>query len=503
MAANTLLDRTEDAAWAELSALIAGSIGLHFPRERLRELQRGLGAAACEWGFGDVEACRDWLLSAPLTRAQLRVLASHLTIGETYFFRDRKTLDVLARHVLPELIHARRGRDQRLRLWSAGCCTGEEAYSLAILLHQVLPDLADWHVTILATDINPRFLRKAEAGSYGEWSFRDVPEDFKTRYFDRADARYVIRPELQRLVTFESLNLADDSYVSPTTVRGTMDVILCRNVLMYFTPAQVRKVIGNLHQVLIDGGWLAVSPSESSHELFPQFVAPRFPGVILYQKSAAGTGASQISTPAPLLTAGPPVAPPPEAPLSWIAPAPPPAPAPAAAAEHRPTALAAAISLFKAGSYAQAADTLLASCAAQPRGPEAFSLLARALANQGRLGEALAWCDRWTAADKLDAAAHFVRAAVLLEHAQPDAARGSLQRALYLDPHFVLAHFALGTLAQSQNRTEDASRHFANTLRALGRLQPHDRLPESDGLTAERLTETIMALAGRPHAASR
>ena len=179
----------------ELSKFVAEKMGLHFPPERWPDLQRGLAGAATEFGFENISACADGLLSAPLTTAQLQTLASHLTIGETYFFREKPTFELLAQRVLPALIRSRRGREQRLRLWSAGCCSGEEAYSLAILLRQLLPDLADWQVTILATDINPHCLRKAVDGTYGEWSFRDAPADFKERYFHRNEAgRYVLAP---------------------------------------------------------------------------------------------------------------------------------------------------------------------------------------------------------------------------------------------------------------------------------------------------------------------
>ena len=492
--------------WARLSERIAEHMGLHFPPERLTDLQRGLAGAADEFGFDDIAACADWLLSTPLNKAQLQVLATHLTIGETYFFREKKTFDVLASRVLPDLIHARRGREQRLRLWSAACCSGEEAYSLAILLHQVLPDLADWHVTILATDINPMFLRKAVAGSYGEWSFRDAPSGFKERYFSRTeDGRYAVRSEIKKLVTFEHLNLVEDIYPSLATDTNAMDLIFCRNVLMYFTPAQTRKVIGNLHHALMDGGWLAVSPSEASQALFPQFITQNFPGVILYQKSEAGLRANDTWTPTPPREDGECVAPASARATAspWMPPAtaarspeprpalPPEKPPPA---EIRPTPYALAASLYEQGRYEEAADTLLASFAGHTPGPGAFSLLARALANQGRLADALAWCDRWIAADKMDAAGHYLRAVVLLEHGHPDEARGSLQRALYLEPNFVLAHFALGSLARSRDKRDEADKHFVNTLELLGRLQPHDVLPESDGLTAGRLTETITAM---------
>jgi chemotaxis protein methyltransferase CheR len=141
--------------------------------------------AAAEFGFTDSSRCADWLLSRPVTRQQLNLLASHLTIGETYFLRERKFFGVLADRILPDLLHRRRGHRQYLRLWSAACCTGEESYSLAILVDQLLGQAPDWQVTILGTDINERFLQKATQGVYGEWSFRDAPAGFKERYFTR------------------------------------------------------------------------------------------------------------------------------------------------------------------------------------------------------------------------------------------------------------------------------------------------------------------------------
>ena len=483
MTTRSLPVRDQETQWARLSEFIAEHMGLHFPPERLADLQRGLAGAAQEFGFDDVAACVDWLLSAPPTREHLQVLASHLTIGETYFFRDKPTFDVLASRVLPELIDARRGREQRVRLWSAACCSGEEAYSLAIVLHQLLPDLADWHVTILATDINARFLQKAIAGSYGEWSFRSAPSDFKGRYFNRTeDGHYAIRPEIKKLVTFEHLNLVEDVYPSLATDTNAMDVIFCRNVLMYFTPAQTRKVVGHLHRALMDGGWLAVSPSEASQALFRQFVTLNCPGVILYQKSDGAARADPIPWVPPANAAATPDAPP----------ASPPETPPLA--ELRPAPFGAAASLYEQGCYGEAVDVVLASLEAHQPERQAFSLVARALANQGKLADALAWCDRWIAADKLDAAGHYLRAVVLLEHGHLDDARGSLQRALYLEPDFVLAHFALGSLARGGDNDEKADKHFANALDLLDRLQPHDVLPESDGLTAGRLAETIRTM---------
>ena len=239
-----MLNQVSAATWSQLSEYVAGNMGLHFPPERWEELKRGLAGAAQDSGFEDAAKYVDWTLSVPPSTEQIQVLASHLTIGETYFFRDQKTLDALAQTILPELIHSRRGRDQRLRIWSSACSSGEEPYTLAILLHQLLPDLQDWQVSITATDINPHFLRKATTGHYGEWSFRNAPAWLKQRYFKRtAEGLYAIIPEIRKLVTFAHLNLVEDNYPSPAAKTSAMDIIFCRNVLMYFTRSQADKVI--------------------------------------------------------------------------------------------------------------------------------------------------------------------------------------------------------------------------------------------------------------------
>lgn len=488
---------TVSVDWSRLSEHLAAAMGLHFPRERWSDLERGLAGAAREFGYDEVAACVDWLLEAPLSRAQQRVLAGHLTIGETYFFRERRTFEVLTNDVLPALIHGRRGRAPRLRLWSAGCCTGEEAYSLAILLHQVLPDLADWQVTILATDLNPHFLRKAAAATYGNWSFRDTPPEFRERYFERSeDDRYTVVPEIRKMVTFAPLNLVDDVYPSLATDTNAMDLIFCRNVLMYFTPAQAAKAVDQLRLSLSEGGWLAVSPSETSPLLSTRLTTRNFPGVILYQKRPR----EKATAPAPAAAPLPSV----EETRAWFRaaaavpapePLPParPAPEPLAPAPAVHPAQALAESLYHDGRYAEAADALLAAAARAPE-PRAMALLARALANQGRLADALGWVERWIAADKLDAAAHYLRAVILLEQGETVGARGALQRAVYLAPDFVVAHFSLGNLARGHGRPGEAEKHFHNAAQLLARLAPDEALPESDGLTAGRLTEMIAAL---------
>jgi len=151
------------------SRFIARTMGLHIRNERLPELEQKVAAACRDFGYDDPESCMLWLMSAPLSREQLEILARTLTIGETYFLRDPRSYHALEKHVLPELISRRRNGEKCLRIWSAGCSSGEEPYSIAILLSRIIPDLESWHIVLLATDIDPDVLERGRQGVYGQW----------------------------------------------------------------------------------------------------------------------------------------------------------------------------------------------------------------------------------------------------------------------------------------------------------------------------------------------
>jgi len=462
-----------EALLAAVSEFVAQRIGLHFPPERWRDMERGLEAAAREFGLADAETCARALLASPLTHAQLEVLASHLTVGETYFFREKNSFAALEEHIFPELLRARRGAERRLRIWCAGCCTGEEPYSVAMLLDRLMPDAEAWNLSILGTDINPRFLKKAAEGVYGEWSFRDTPGWVRERYFTRRrDGRYELQPRIRKRVMFSHLNLADDAYPSLVSNTNAMDVILCRNVLMYFTAEQARQAAANLRRALMSGGWLIVSPTETSNALFAPLSPVQFPGALLYRNAGgAALGPAAFEEPAPLAPQVP-FAPEPITP----------------SAEHRGEAAAVEPS---------------PSSARTPDDPGEHARAARHCAGAGRLGEALEWCAKAIAADRLDPAHYYLLAAIQQEQGQLDTAAQSLARALYLDADFALAHFALGNLRLSQGRRRDAERHFANALAVLRARAQDEILPEADGLTVGRLAEIIASVrAIQPRAAA-
>ena len=489
----------------EIADLVAERIGLHFPPERRGDLERGLSAAASDFEFDNVESCLHWLSSSPLTKNQIEVLASHLTVGETYFFREKKSLDIVEQSILPDLIKSR-GNDRRLRIWSAGCCTGEEPYTIAIILAGMIPDLERWNITLLATDINPRFLSKASAGVYSDWSFRDTPEWIRSKYFRKASGgNFELIPQVKNLVSFAYLNLAEDAFPSLTNNTNATDIIFCRNVLMYLAPRHVRTIGRNFYRCLTESGWLVVSPSDMSQELSSQLAIVHRSGAILYRKGTPSVEQDLVL----------PVGEPDESPISWAASLPPLAepqtPAyvppealelPFAAGEQTGTHCAdaapdEALTLYEQGHYAAAADQLAARLCKYPEDAQTMTLLARVHANQGNLEEALAWCDKAIAKQKIEPGIHYLRATILQERGALDEAVRSLQRTLYLDPNFALAHFTLGMIARQRGRFEALDKHFENARALLAIYPPEEILPESGGITASRLTEIILRTTSR------
>jgi chemotaxis protein methyltransferase CheR len=269
----------------QVSQYLARNLGWHFPRERWRDLERGLKEIARNRHFETVDGCIDWLISMGPEKDRIEALAVQFTVGETYFHREIQSIQALQQHVLPELIRSRQGQDQRLSIWSAGCCTGEEPYSIAMLLDRMIPDLDRWNIKIVGTDINPSFLEKARAGIYSQWSFRGAPPGIKDSYFCKGqDHRLEILPRIKRMVRLEQLNLAEESSPLLLTELSGVDLILCRNVLIYFSPETAASVLTGFHRSLSPSGWLVVSQTETSL-LDPQrFATINFPGAVLFKK---------------------------------------------------------------------------------------------------------------------------------------------------------------------------------------------------------------------------
>lgn len=448
----------DDRLMEKVSRHVADCMGLNFPPSRWHDLERAFGRAASELGFRDAGACIDWFLCSPPAREIIQSLSSCLTIGETYFMREMLGLEALEQQIIPDIVKQRRGAEKRLRIWSAGCATGEEPYTIAVLLDRMGERLRGWDMEILATDINPDALGKAKEGEYSQWSFRNAPAWLKQNYFNTGSQnRLQLIPRIRSRVHFSYLNLAEDFLPLPEGLND-MDVIVCRNVLMYFTPDRAEKVLGRFSLCLRQGGWLIVSPCDLSASIPGGFAAINFGGALLYQKRETGSGADGR------MCAG----------LENVT-------------RREPPLLPAPAPVLPMGVSPIRGQSKVREQVPRQETSEGLKNRCRACADEGRLDEALQLSEKALAADKLDAGLHYLRAVILLEQGLLDEATASLKRTLYLDPDLVMAHFTLGNLALRQGHPREARKCFENALAILDRYDPEDMLPESDGIVAGRL----------------
>jgi len=397
-----------------------------------------------------------------LTIEQIETLSSYLPVGETHFLRDPGTFEVLEHEILPPLVASRASTSRTLRLWSAGCCTGEEAYSLAMICIRAIADLPTWNISILATDINPKFLAKAAAGIYSDWSFRGSPAWVRERFFiPTTDGKLAIVPAAKRMVQFGYLNLATATYPSLDNYTNAVDIIFCRNVLMYFTPEHRQSAIVGFHRCLVDGGVIIVSPSEAGAALFHSFATEMHDGNIIFRKA----------TPPPADYSLPAVV----APDPW------------------PMPVMEVAGVRKDATCGPAAPTTV-----DPASSPALPALARArlCANQGKLAEALTLCQQAAIDERINAAVHFLCATVHNELGQLQEAVAAFNRVLYLDPDCVLAHYTLGGTYRRLGKGRESQRHFAIALRLLAAKPKEEPVPESDGMTCGRLAECVRAAVG-------
>jgi chemotaxis protein methyltransferase CheR len=273
-----------DSQFSQLREFLYQRAGLHFSDAKKFLLESRLQKRLRELGTLDVAGYLALVTSPARGAAELRNLLDAVTTHETSFFRNRPQLEAFNRHVLRQLLEQRAARRQRqLRIWSAACSSGEEPYTLAMLLLEALgTELARWDVRILGTDIAHNVLEKAQAGEYGRYSFRSTPAYFIGKYFDtHGGDRFVLHDEPRRLVEFQALNFADGPRMR--LMRG-FDAIFCRNALIYFDLDAKRRYVAQFAQSLNAGGFFFVGHSESLHGVSEAFKLTHFPGALAYQK---------------------------------------------------------------------------------------------------------------------------------------------------------------------------------------------------------------------------
>jgi chemotaxis protein methyltransferase CheR len=495
-----------EALLSKISQVVLANSGLYFPTEKLQDLRRAIGKAASDLGFHSSLECAEWILEFPGVESRIDVLTKYLTVGETHFFRDGKLFQALEDKLIPEIAQRRSSSDRTIRIWSAGCASGEEPYSLAIVVSRLI-ELVGWKISILGTDINKESLRKAEEAVYTDWSFRSVPPEIKESYFGLQDDLAHLAPEIKKMVRFVHHNLAKDPYPLSWHENRPMDIIFCRNVIMYFTPERQEEIIDKLCDCLADDGLFVVSPAEASSITNPYLVPVDCPGVILFRKNLNSTkkvffqpevifSASDVTTDALDTQWGDPL----KIPVFEVI---------EPDADQTPTFVenqlidqeltpyVEGLRLYEQGCYAEAAEQLRQELLHEDsrQSGTAISLLTRAYANLGNLEEALFWSEKAVAADKLNAEYYHLHATILQEMEKYDEAVVSLNRAVFLNPNLVAAHFALGNLFIRAGNMKQSDRHFKTALKVLRDYENDEAVPFTEGMSAGRLTEIILSMS--------
>lgn len=421
-------------------------------------------------------------------------LVAAMTVGETYFFRDPAQLDMVRDELLPALRSARPA-GHRLRIWSAGCASGEEPYTLSMIARDAGVEPAP---SIIGTDISREALALATEAKYGKWCFRGVDTSLIQRHF-RADGarRWTLNADIRDSVEFGHLNLAADVYPSLATGIWGMDLIMCRNVLIYFDRGTVERVQRRLVDSLADGGYLVFGVSDpmlSDLRLCEPVVTGA--GVVYRRGQGTASTARQGAATHRPIPAHRPIPPRPADPRTVLRPAVPIlrktdaeiAPAvPAAAAPDE--SLSALTEAYAEHDYARAEEIALRLQATGAGEAQVDVLLVRACANRGDLATAGRHCAAAIERHRDSAELHYLHSVLLAEAGHLTESVRAARSALYIDAGLVVAHMGLGTTLAKAGDHERARTSYRRASRLLNDLAPHDIVPASDGEPAASLAE--------------
>jgi chemotaxis protein methyltransferase CheR len=448
-----------DEVLTALAEAVGELAGLQFPAGKRRDLRSRLAPLLAE-----VDDPAGLPARIRLDPALRQAVLNRLTIGESYFFRNHPHFDALRRTILPDLETRRRDR-RRLAIWCAGCATGEEPYSLALLLDEHFPHLDGWDISIVGTDINTDFLDRAAQGIYPPWSFRGVERRIIDRYFEPAGERRLrLVDALRRRVSFEQSNLGRVP-LPRVPDGGPFDVLLCRNVLIYFAhdlaDAVVRELMGNVAR----DGYLLVGHAEA----FPSLreLEAVYSDATYFYRNARPEGRRHAGPAAPrtFTVPGLPVAAVDSAPPPAAAATPAPRPAPARRRSTVPP---------------------------PPPAPDAELARVREHIDRGELGSA-----RTLLGALLDGPAgvdfrgHFLAALLSDLEGRPAEALASLRQSIFLNRRFVIGHYYQGVICEREGDRREAVRCLRNAARLIDELPAGARLEESGGIAAPRLREIV------------
>ncbi len=459
----------------QIKTHIADRCGLYFRDHDLKNLESGVIQRMKVCKFDSIHAYYLHFTTSEEKETEFRELLNLLTVNHTYFFRNEPQFVALKDKVLPELIerkmqHAfesKNGQKPLLRIWSAGCSTGEEPYTIAMILRETIPHPEDWDIEILATDASSDAVEKARRGVYGENSMRLVEEPYRSKYFTKTDSpkqtgEWKVSDEIKRMVKFGFLNLVADPYPAES------DIVFCRNVTIYFETQTTIKIVEDFAANMTDPGYLFLGYSESLQFLTPKFRMASWQDGIYYRKV---TGKPEEEAPS----------------FFWKTEEPGieayaetgPLPALAVISEHqKPTDLLPEefevlrqliVRFIYLKEYTKAMDLIENVSLEGERMADIHYLAADIFANRNRHKEAKVRLKKALGINSLFAPAYYLLGCIDLEEGQIAQAKEHLNRALYIDKDFVMARFYMAHVLRSEGRVSEAIREYRNTLAVLSK----------------------------------
>lgn len=421
----------------QFQSFLTEQSGLTIPSDQSKTFEEKLVTRVEECQVKSYEDYLHLLKFHPQGRLELRALLDLVTIGETYFFRNEPQFKVFRDTVIPKWVEKKMthgAQRMTLRIWSAGCSTGEEPYTLAMILKESLPCFDEWDISIIATDINQKALKAAGQGVYGSRSVQYVPDHLMGRFFFGKGQHYWLEGEIKQMVRLEYHNLATDPY----TLSGHLDVdcIFCRNVTIYFDPKTLKRVIAQFSDCLAPDGYLFIGHAETLWGISNDFEAIEFPQTFLYQKRMEPLPKAEMFH-IPLPTEAP------ERPLPEKK-------------ERRPL------------------DDLMKE--------------ATTLANKGEYEKAIEKLNVIVEHDNIHTQAYYLLGVLFTKIERYEEALEEFRHVLYIDEKLAIGYYHLGNLYRFLGHGAQAKKEYMNCLKLLKKLDDSKPIPLSEGLTAGVMT---------------
>ena len=461
-----------DAGFELIKHFVFSETGLVYYRDKEAELLRKVNRALKHSGSPDYLTYLKLLEKKDEEGSKAYDdLISALTIGETHFFRDEAMFKGLLDVVLPEVVNKNQNR-KRLWIWSAGCATGEEAYTVSILLNEHYPHLLkDWDVRILGTDINRAFLYRALQGEYTNWSLRGTLEEIQRDCFIQSDRTWRIKPKYKETVSFQYHNLITMPVPSVFHNLFEFDIIFCRNVMIYFDLETNQSLVKKLQKALARDGWLIVGHADHNIRLFTSYKTVMLPGTSLYQNTPFNTveylnnQIGPLKSPTETNSVGQ------DSDFQFNF-------KPLDLPDFTPSVAPRTVSL-------EALPKIEAE-SPPPREPPDSKKLS-GLINKGDWENASPLCEELLSIRPLDPEIHLLAALIMAQKGLTNEAIASLRKAIYLDRNYIVGHYHLGLMLQLTGDFKKAEKCFENVIRLLKDHDENFVFEIADGISANQL----------------